>query len=586
MFLEVTKSKNITYLYKANYITVSKGKYKRVRELIGRLDELEKQFKDPVAHFKSELENLTKLENEQKKQNKINFSFIQGEININDLVNNSIVDEDLEKNVGSGIIQHIYHKLNFESLLKKIQIKENSKIKMSKLLQLLIICRCIFPDSKLSDFKQKDKFADTFNLSRDDIYRGLQILNKYKNEIISHFNNNINSLINYDLRNTHYDLTNYFVYTDNTTDLIKKGYSKIKNGKPIIQQALLTDANGIPINYKLFSGNKTDVSTLVEFLEEQKKRFSIKNTTIVADAGLVSNENMVKILLSSNQYIFKESMLRINKNIMSTFENIIKPRLESIVDEKEINGCYFSIVLNIELKVKNIKGKTSKVLIPQRYIFMYSKKFDDKYQKIRLDQLENAEKYINDAGKLKNKFKNSIPDLIKIDTTETTVEIDHAKLDKYEKTSGYSLLITSDVEMDKTTNSFKTSDEDIIKAYKMQYLIEESFRICKTDLDIDNIYLRREDRIEGHFLTGFLALAFLRILQQYLSNEYSVNKIQETLRDFKLFKFRDTNYYQLSKINVLNAKLQDNLNIRINQNIYDGKQIRSLIAKLKKKLKL
>ncbi|WP_156286680.1 IS1634 family transposase, partial [Oceanivirga salmonicida] len=317
-----------------------------------RLDELEKIYDDPVTHFRKELELQTKLEKENKKNNEINLSFSQEKININDLVNKTLIDETLEKNIGSLIIQHIYHKLNLDILLKKIQIKENTKIKMSKLLQLLIICRCLYPNSKLSDFRHKDNFADTFNLSRDDIYRGLEILNKYKDEIISHFNNNISNLINYDLSNAHYDLTNYFVYTDDTTYLIKKGYSKVKNGKPIIQQALLTDANGLPINYQLFSGNRNDVSTLIDFLDTQKKRFNIKNTTIVADAGLVSNDNIVKILLSKNQYIFKESMLRINENIMASFDNIVKPKLEYIMNKNEkLKGCYFSLVLNFELKV-------------------------------------------------------------------------------------------------------------------------------------------------------------------------------------------------------------------------------------------
>lgn len=89
-------------------------------------------------------------------------------------------------------------------------------------------------------------------------------------------NNNIGRFIDYDLNNTHYDLTNYFVYTDNTTLLIQKGYSKVKNGMPIIQQALLVDSNGLPINYKLFSGNRNDVSTLIDFLDEQKRDLILK----------------------------------------------------------------------------------------------------------------------------------------------------------------------------------------------------------------------------------------------------------------------------------------------------------------------
>lgn len=61
------------------------------------------------------------------------------------------------------------------------------------------------------------------------------------------------------------------------------------------------------------------------------------------------------------------------------------------------------------------------------------------------------------------------------------------KISKYEQTAGYSLIITSKI---------NTNDRDIIDEYKNQYLIEESFRISKTDLNLDNIYLRKDNRIE------------------------------------------------------------------------------------------
>lgn len=573
MFLEIVKSKNITYLYKAQYITVSKGKYKRTRELIGRLDELKKIYPDPISFFKIELENQTLFQKQLKSDNKINLSLVKEEILLDNITNN-FFDENLEKNIGFSFLQYLFFKLDFDKLFKKIQYIEKTKINLSKLFQLLIYCRCLFPSSKLSDFNHQSLFAENFNLSKDDIYRGLDILDTHKDLIVSHLNNNISNFFNYELSDTHYDLTNYFVYTDNNTLLINKGYSKVKNGKPTIQQALLIDKNGLPINYKLFSGNRNDVSTLIEFLEEQKEKYKIEKSTIVADAGIISNNNMVKILVSKNQYIFKESLLRVNKNIMDTFNKVVKPLLENIMNENiNLKGCYFSLILDTELRVNNIKGEIVKVKVPQKYIFMYSNAIDKNLEKCRLEQLENAEKYIKNSYQVKNTFKKLIPNLIKIDIKDIEVDIDIEKLNKYENTSGYSLLITSDI---------NRKDESIIKAYKNQYLIEESFRIFKTDLDIDNIYLRKDERIQGHFLSGFISLTFLRILQMKLNNEYSISKIQEMMKEFKLHKIRNTNQYQLSTISVINAKLQKELGIKINQNIYDGKEIKKVIGNLKK----
>lgn len=574
MFLECVKSGNITYLYKSFYLTVAKSKYKRTRELIGTLDELSKIYDDPIEHFKKVLKEETLLEKQQKKNNIINLSINSSFFNSNDIINGAVIDDKFNKNFGSVVLQFIYHQLEFEKLVKRIKYRENTRINISKLIQLLILCRCIYPNSKLSDFKNQSKFADTFNLSKDDIYKGLEILNKYKEDIVSHFNNNINKFVNYNLKNTHYDLTNYFVYTDNSSLLIQKGYSKIKNGKPIIQQALLVDANGLPINYKLFSGNRNDVSTLVEFLNDQKKKFNIKNTTIIADAGLVSNENIIKILLSKTQYIFKQSLLRVNKDILSTFNEVVKPKLEEVMKINEhLKGCFFSVVLDITVKVKDIKGNFINVTIPQKYIFTYSKKYENRQEKIRLDQLEDAQKYIKSYNNLKNTFKKHLPSLVKASINDVDLQIDEEKISKYEQTVGYSLIITSKI---------NTNDKDIIDEYKNQYLIEESFRISKTDLDLDNIYLRKDNRIEGHFLIGFLSLAFLRILQISLAHEYSVSKIQNELKEFTLEKIRQSNNYQISNYGILIAKIQQLYNLEINRQIYSGTDVINTIGNIKK----
>ena len=570
MFLECVKSGNTIYLYKSFYLTVAKGKYKRTRELIGTLDELSKLYDDPISHFREVLKEETLLEKQQKKDKILNLSINSSHFNSNDIINGTVIDNKFNKNFGSVILQFLYHQLDFEKLVKRIKYKENTKINISKLIQLLILCRCIYTNSKLSDFKNQNKFADTFNLSKDDIYRGLEILNKYKDDIISHLNNNIGKFVNYNFKNSHYDLTNYFVYTDNTTFLIQK----IKNGKPIIQQALLVDANGLPINYKLFSGNRNDVSTLVEFLDDQKKKFNIKNTTIIADAGLVSNENIVKILLSKNQYIFKQSLLRVNKDILSTFNEIVKPKLEEVMKINEhLKGCFFSVVLDITVKVKDIKGNLVNVTIPQKYIFTYSKKYEDRQEQIRLDQLEDAQNYIKSYTNLKNTFKKHLPSLVKASINDVDLQIDEEKISKYEQTAGYSLIITSKI---------NSSDKEIIEEYKNQYLIEESFRISKTDLNLDNIYLRKDNRIQGHFLIGFLSLAFLRILQISLAHEYSISKIQEELKEFTLEKIRQSNNYQISRYSILIAKIQQLYNVEINKQIYSGTDLINTIGNVKK----
>lgn len=231
---------------------------------------------------------------------------------------------------------------------------------------------------------------------------------------------------------------------------------------------------------------------------------------------------------------------------------------------EHLKGCLFSVVLDITVKVKDIKGNLVNVTIPQKYIFTYSKKYEDRQEQIRLDQLEDAQNYIKSYTNLKNTFKKHLPSLVKAFINDVDLQIDEEKIDKYENTAGYSLIINSKI---------NSSDKEII---------EESFRISKTDLNLDNIYLRKDNRIQGHFLIGFLSLAFLRILQISLAHEYSISKIQEELKEFTLEKIRQSNNYQISRYSILIAKIQQLYNVEINKQIYSGTDLINTIGNIKK----
>ena len=60
------------------------------------------------------------------------------------------------------------------------------------------------------------------------------------------------------------------------------------------------------------------------------------------------------------------------------------------------------------------------------------------------------------------------------------------------------------------------------------------FRVTKTNLDMRPIYLSRQDRIIGHFITCFIALLILKQLQQALPQNHSIDTMCDTLRNIKL----------------------------------------------------
>ena len=576
MYINIERQKNKqgrVYLYKViGVYDKYTNKVKKTRELIGRVDELEKLYDNPYEHFKN---ILLKESKELKEQNRQRLSLTTTDIlTIKDKLKDN---SSLISNLGCIFITKLYHSLEFEYLFNKIKYEEKTKLPLSKILQFLINQRIMYPSSKAKDFENINNYAENFKFKLDDIYIALDIFHKYKHLFINAIKDNIAKFIKYDLSQLHYDVTNYFIYTDineNIEDnkLLKKGYSKINNNCPTIQMALLTDNNGLPIDYKLFAGNRNDVSTYVDFMKELDMTYPIRKAIVVADAGLVSNNNIVATLLGGANYIFKHSLLRFNKEEFNMFKECVKPVIEeAMINNPNANGFYKSVDVLVNRFVSDIYGNKQKVELRQRYLFMYSKKYDNRSEHIRMSELENANEYINSKKKLTNTIKKISSSLI--DVEDIKVDIDKDRLEKYEETSGYSVIITSCINM---------SDEDIIKAYKNQYLIEESFKITKSDIKTRPIYLSNDNHIQSHFFVCFLALLFIRIIQIGLNRELSSKDIIEAIKELNLVSMSRTSDSEISTYTENMDKIAKFLGVKFNEAVLNGAQIRKLFGDAKK----
>ena len=58
------------------------------------------------------------------------------------------------------------------------------------------------------------------------------------------------------------------------------------------------------------------------------------------------------------------------------------------------------------------------------------------------------------------------------------------------------------------------SDKEIRDIYSGLWKIEETFKITKSDLKTRPVYVWTKEHIEAHFLTCFISLVILRLLQQ------------------------------------------------------------------------
>ena len=98
--------------------------------------------------------------------------------------------------------------------------------------------------------------------------------------------------------------------------------------------------------------------------------------------------------------------------------------------------------------------------------------------------------------------------------------IDFERVAEEEKYDGYYAIVTSELKM---------SDAEIIGTYRGLWKIEETFKVSKGVLETRPVYVSLKDHINAHFLTCFIALTIMRIIQKKISEPHSAENIIECL---------------------------------------------------------
>lgn len=111
------------------------------------------------------------------------------------------------------------------------------------------------------------------------------------------------------------------------------------------------------------------------------------------------------------------------------------------------------------------------------------------------------------------------------------------KLDKIqeEKFDGYYSIVTSEKNL---------SDKELRDIYKGLWKIEKTFKITKSELETRPIFVWTEESIEAHFLSCFIALLIIRLLEKKLQRKYSNEYIIDSLRKYTSTRIEHDIYLQ------------------------------------------
>ena len=353
------------------------------------------------------------------------------------------------------------------------------------LLRHLVISRLAFPLSKLKTIDYLYRYQG-ISINKDTIYRFLDKLNsKLKDRIEQITFKHTKQILGDNISVVFYDMTTLYFEASDEDDLRKTGFSKDgKHSNPQIFLGLLVGLGGYAIGYDIFKGNTYEGHTLIPFLEKIAEKFNLLKPIIVADSGLLSNDNIEALELESYQYI-----------IGARIKNESKQIKEKILETKLKNG-----------QIKRIKKNES-----SRIIVSYSDKRAKKDAHNRERGLKRLEKRISSGKLTKSNINNrGYNKYLKLQG-EVLIEIDYDKYNKYDKCDGLKGYITNS----------RLSNKQIIENYGNLWHVEKAFRMSKTDLKIRPIYHRLHHRIEAHICISFTAYTVYKELERILYKEKS-----------------------------------------------------------------
>ncbi|MGN8756029.1 IS1634 family transposase, partial [Catenibacterium mitsuokai] len=123
--------------------------------------------------------------------------------------------------------------------------------------------------------------------------------------------------------------------------------------------------------------------------------------------------------------------------------------------------------------------------------------------------------------------------------------------------------------------------KDIIEVNKRRWEIEESFRIMKSEFKARPVYLQKDNRIEAHFLTCFIALMFIRILENRTGNKLTIEKLIDTLRGYNFQHIEGSGYIPTYTRNDETDILHEAFGFRTDYQINSEKNMKKIIKNTK-----
>lgn len=479
--------------------------------------------------------------------------------------------------VGYLFLQSIYYRLGLPQATKTIQEKHHFQYDLNEILSKLIYMRVLHPTSKKNSFEQAQSLLEGIHCEPHHMYRALDILKQESDFIQQTVYQESLKLVQRHKKILYYDCTNFYFEIEQEDGDKQYGISKENRPNPIVQMGLFMDASGLPLAFSIFRGNENEQGSLKPLEKRILKDFGLSQFVVCTDAGLSSEKNRIYNTLGKRGFITTQSIKKLKSHLKKWaldpsgwhIKTGDKPIDLSDIDDSTKNpATYFK------------ERWISEGNLEQRLLVTFSPKYKHYQQAIRERQIGRALKKVNKPSDLKKKRANDPARFIRVQhaTKEGEIaekahfSIDETAIQQEAQYDGFYGVCTN----------LESDPLELIRINHQRWEIEESFRIMKSELKSRPVYVRKDNRVEAHFLTCFLALLVYRIVEQKCGEPYTCPTIIQTLRNMKVMEVSGEGYVPLYERTELTDKLHEAFGFRTDYEIVPTTNMKKILRHTRK----
>lgn len=554
MFLKIIKTNGVIrlYFYESFYEPGrNKGERGQIRQRaitsLGILDELKKKFNDPIMHFTeiARQHNLKQRENSRVSVD-IDFNLSMSE------------EDDSIRNIGYGILNLIYKKLDLDKFWKAKMKKEQIQTDIEAVFCILVMMYTLFPEAKdqISD-KQHIFFRQSNAFSRENIYFALPFFSDFCKELQRWIFDRTTKICDRDLSTCYLIFTNY----------------NLSNSKI----GLLIDKNGLPLSYYFL--DEIDIKSIYTSSTVSQLKSEFSRIIFVADQDLHSpvHHGYPRGLKQEDGYFYTQAL----SNLSAEFKNwILEERgyhIKQIKDQNDHNVQYKYKSRIQSCLSRNILAdqKANKQVKKQKQMVFYTEKLASKQRIARGLMVSRAKDIIRHPAqynKLNTAGAETYIKNIEFDKTGNIISgtqllLNTDKIIGEEKYDGYYLILTSELNM---------SDKVMGELYQTLIQLGEIFDFSQSDLLLPSSFMTTEQYINSHFAICYTSLILIRLLQKKLGNQYSVATIVSSLRKYSCVQIA-ANTFQFTYFDKVLRSCEEAFGIKLDHKYRNRLQIRRML---------